>query len=74
MSKTGRPQKSSDDTRSETAKFRLTQREKDAFEEAAKLAGIGLSTWIRERLRKSARLELEDAGLPVPFVDKRFWE
>ncbi len=74
MSKTGRPQKSSDDSRSESVKFRLTKREKAAFKKAAELAGIGLSTWVRERLRKAARNELEEAGLTVPFVDKRFWE
>ncbi len=74
MSKTGRPQKSSGDSRSESVKFRLAQREKAAFGKAAELAGIGLSTWIRERLRKAARRELEEAGLSVPFVDKRFWE
>ena len=74
MSKTGRPIKSSSESKSETVKFRLDNREKQAFEDAARLAGIDLSAWIRERLRKSARRELEDAGLPISFIDRKFWE
>jgi hypothetical protein len=42
--------------------------EKLAFEEAAAFAGISLSGWIRERLRKVAREELKAAGLPVAFL------
>ncbi len=42
--------------------------EKEAFRNAARLAGLDLSAWIRERLRLTARHELESAGQPVPFV------
>jgi hypothetical protein len=29
-----------------------------------------MSGWIRDRLRKMARKELEDIGQPVPFLDR----
>lgn len=56
--------------RTEMLKFRVEVEEKEAFQQAASLAGIPLSTWIRERLRRAARIELEDAGRPVPFLKK----
>ena len=34
------------------------------------IAGISLSSWIRERLRLAAIRELEQAGRKVPFVPK----
>ena len=46
----------------------MSQQEKQGFREAAELSGIGLSTWIRERLRMAAIRELESAGRRVPFV------
>jgi hypothetical protein len=48
--------------------IRLMPAEKVAFVEAASLAGIPLSSWIRERLRLAAIRELEGAGRAVPFV------
>lgn len=48
--------------------IRLGVAEKEAFKQAADLAGIPLSAWIRERLRTAAIRDLEGAGLPVPFV------
>ena len=48
--------------------IRVTDPEKDAFELAASLAGISLSSWVRERLRLAAIRELESAGKRVPFV------
>ena len=50
--------------------LRIEVPEKQAFQEAAKLAGLGLSAWIRERLRRVARKELEDFGRPVPFLKR----
>jgi hypothetical protein len=47
---------------------RLEAGEKEGFRAAADLAGIDLSAWIRERLRKVARQELEEANLPIPFI------
>ena len=49
-------------------KLRVQDSEKHGFQEAAELAGISLSAWARERLRKIARTELEKAGRQVPFL------
>lgn len=54
--------------KSEMLKARVSELEKTAFQEAADLAGIPLSAWVRERLRHAAIRELEGAGVPVPFV------
>jgi hypothetical protein len=55
-------------TKTENLQIRLTGSEKAGFAEAAALAGIPLSSWVRERLRLSAIRELESAGRRVPFV------
>jgi hypothetical protein len=54
--------------KSETVQIRLTNSEKRGFEQAAALAGIPISAWVRERLRLAAIHELEAAGQRVPFV------
>lgn len=54
--------------KSESLLVRVTDKEKEGFELAAALAGISLSSWVRERLRLSAIRELEGAGRRVPFV------
>jgi uncharacterized protein (DUF1778 family) len=51
-----------------TLQIRLHENEKSAFEAAAEIAGIALSSWVRERLRRAARIELQDANQPVPFA------
>ncbi len=48
--------------------IRLSDLEKKAFLESANLAGIPLSSWVRERLRLAAIRELENAGQKIPFV------
>jgi hypothetical protein len=48
--------------------IRLTELEKQGFQAAAELAGIPLSSWVRERLRLAAIRDLESAGQPIPFV------
>jgi len=48
---------------------RLTDDERKGFKIAADLAGIGLSTWVRERLRRAAIRELEEAGRSIPFIN-----
>ena len=55
-------------SRSEVLQIRITDDEKEGFELAAALAGISLSSWVRERLRLNAIRELESAGRRVPFV------
>lgn len=57
--------------RDDRLELRLGGAEKQAFKEAADLAGVPLSSWIRERLRKAARDELTGFGRPVPFLGGR---
>jgi predicted DNA binding CopG/RHH family protein len=55
-------------TKTESVLIRVSSEEKEAFGLSASLAGISLSSWIRERLRLAAIRELEAAGKRVPFV------
>ena len=64
----GRPPKGSGKIKSIRLDMRIHPAEKDGFRLAAELSGLELSAWIRERLRKVAREELEQAGQPVPFL------
>lgn len=54
--------------KTEILQIRVSDTEKEGFELAAALAGISLSSWVRERLRLAAIRELEGAGRRVPFV------
>jgi uncharacterized protein (DUF1778 family) len=54
--------------KTDTLQLRLQPNEKEAFEKAAQLSGLGVSGWVRERLRLAAIRELESAGVPVPFI------
>ena len=54
--------------KTETMKIRLSREEKQTFEKASGLSGIAVSAWMRDRLRRAARRELQDAGQPVPFL------
>jgi len=53
--------------KTELLQLRVQPTEKQAFQEAADLAGIAVSAWVRERLRKAAAKELEDADRQIPF-------
>ena len=48
--------------------IRLSGEEKRGFQAAAELAGIPLSSWVRERLRLAAIRDLEGAGQQIPFI------
>ena len=48
--------------------IRLSADEKRGFAAAAGLAGIPLSSWVRERLRLAAIRDLESAGQQIPFI------
>jgi hypothetical protein len=48
--------------------IRASSIEKEGFEHAAELAGIGLSAWARERLRLAAIRELQEAGQKIVFL------
>jgi uncharacterized protein (DUF1778 family) len=67
--KRGRPPKAK--PRQKLLEVRLDTEEKQAFKDAAELSGLGLSTWVRERLRQIARKELEDAGRKVAFLEQK---
>ena len=66
----GRPPKRPDRVKADYLDIRLEAAEKQAFRDAAELAGLDLSAWVRERLRSSARKELEAASRPVAFLVK----
>lgn len=66
--KRGRPAKDADRLRNESLLVRLEPNEKEAFKGAADLAGISLSSWVRERLRQIAVRELQAASQPIPFI------
>jgi antitoxin component of RelBE/YafQ-DinJ toxin-antitoxin module len=55
----------------EFLQVRVDETEKKAFTDAAELAGIVMSAWVRERLRQCAARELEAASQPVPFLKNR---
>ena len=65
----GRPPVAPDKTKAEYLEVRLEESEKRAFRDAADLAGLALSAWVRERLRWAARKELEESGRKVAFFD-----
>jgi hypothetical protein len=67
--KRGRPRKTSYRTKSESVLLRMDPGEKQGFADAAALAGIPLSVWIRERLRSAARKELGKVGQKPAFID-----
>jgi uncharacterized protein (DUF1778 family) len=54
--------------KTETIQVRVTPEEKAGIIEAAEIAGISLSSWVRERLRIAAIRDLEGAGRKVPFI------
>ena len=57
--------------RTNLLQLRLEPAEKQTFPKAADLAGVALSSWVRERLRRIARSELTNAGEQVPFLQER---
>jgi hypothetical protein len=64
----GRPRKGSDQKKEIRLDIRLQASEKDAFREAAEVAGLDLSAWIRERLRWAAARELGAASRSASFL------
>jgi uncharacterized protein (DUF1778 family) len=60
--------KSVNGVKEEYLELRLYAAEKQAFKDAADLVGQALSVWVRERLRRAAKRELEEAKRPVAFI------
>lgn len=67
----GRPPKRSEDRKEDYLDVRLEPAEKEAFKLAADVAGLPLSGWVRERLRRIARRELEEANKPIAFLSNK---
>jgi uncharacterized protein (DUF1778 family) len=65
--KRGAPVKPPEKSKSELIQLRVSSAEKIAFNAAADMDGKKLSEWIRDRLRRLAREELEDGGREVAF-------
>jgi hypothetical protein len=68
--KRGRPRGDPTRTKAEYLEVRLDPAEKQAFKEAADLAGLALSAWVRERLRIAARAELDAVGRTPGFLQR----
>ena len=66
--KRGQPRKSPEKAKGALIQFRVNPAEKQAFEDAAELDGKKLSEWIRDRLRRVSRQELEGHGAQVAFL------
>lgn len=66
--KPGRPPKNLDRLKSKSMLVRVEPAEKQTFQNAADLAGVPLSIWVRERLRAAAVRELEAAGVQIKFL------
>jgi len=48
--------------------IRVAELEKATFARAAEIAGVPLSSWIRQRLRSAAMRELDNIGEPAAFL------
>ena len=66
----GRPRKGSGERKAAYLDVRLESTEKEAFQQAAALSSLPLSAWVRERLRRAAIHELEEFGIPIPFLNR----
>jgi hypothetical protein len=66
--KRGAPPKATGERKAALTQIRLLETEKAGFEEAADLAGLSLSAWIRTRLRTVAKKELEAQGRSPIFL------
>jgi hypothetical protein len=66
--KRGRPPKEAHRLKNKPMLINLEGSEKEAFKDAAELAGLSLSTWVRDRLRQIAVRELGKAARPIAFM------
>jgi uncharacterized protein (DUF1778 family) len=57
--------------KTEAIEIRVQPEEKTAFRDAAKVSGISLSSWMRERLRRAAIRDLGEAGQQIAFLQIR---
>lgn len=66
--KRGAPPKPAGKAKLSLLQIRLTDAEKQAFAAAADMDGKKVSEWVRDRLRRASRKELEEHGRAVPFL------
>jgi hypothetical protein len=59
----------SGELKDELLQLRIGAVEKKSFEDAANVAGLALSAWVRERLRQAAIRELEAVGKRAAFLE-----
>jgi uncharacterized protein (DUF1778 family) len=69
MKHPGRPKKAASERKRESVEIRMTPDEKRAFRDAAEIAGLPVSAWVRERLRVAAIRELEAVGKIAAFLE-----
>lgn len=55
--------------KTESIEIRLSEQEKGAFAEAARICGLTVSAWIREVCRVQATADLAEAGRSDPFPE-----
>jgi hypothetical protein len=67
MKTRGRPQKTKDSLKDRVQQIRITQLEKESFEEAARALGITCASWARMRLREACRKDLEAVNKKPKF-------
>jgi hypothetical protein len=67
MAKKKKPGRPKGRSKPDILQVRVSPVEKQAFADAAKADGKGVSEWVRDRLRRLAREELAHAGRPDPF-------
>ena len=68
--KRGLPPKQKGTAKTRYLQVRVSDAEKEGFDQAAHLAGLEMSAWVRERLRIAARTELEGYGQTPTFLKK----
>lgn len=69
--KMGAPRKPAAKSKEALLQIRLNSAEKQAFALAAELDGKKISEWVRDRLRRDSRQELEAQGQKVPFLPSK---
>lgn len=49
--------------------IRVSDIEKEGFERAAEISGVGVSTWARQVLRSAAIKQIQEVGEKVSFLE-----
>jgi hypothetical protein len=70
MARRGRPKLPAGTKKGAYMEMWLHEAEKEAFVKAADAAGMTLSAWVRDRLRRASRKELENMEMPVAFLER----